>query len=59
MDEAQAGYATKIDVVLLSDDSVSITDNGRGVCALFISYDSNKTIFDLLICYKMVEHDYF
>lgn len=31
VDEAQAGYATKIDVVLLSDDSVSITDNGRGI----------------------------
>ena len=32
VDEAQAGFASKIDVVLLADDSVSITDNGRGVC---------------------------
>ncbi|XVF40894.1 hypothetical protein PTKIN_Ptkin01aG0153500 [Pterospermum kingtungense] len=31
VDEAQAGYATQIDVILLSDGSVSITDNGRGI----------------------------
>lgn len=33
VDEAQAGYASKIDVILLEDNSVCITDNGRGVCA--------------------------
>lgn len=32
VDEAQAGFASKIDVVLHADDSVSIADNGRGVC---------------------------
>lgn len=32
VDEAQAGFASRIDVVVLADDSVSITDNGRGVC---------------------------
>lgn len=32
VDEAQAGFASKIYVVLHADDSVSITDNGRGVC---------------------------
>ncbi|XP_027353020.1 DNA gyrase subunit B, chloroplastic/mitochondrial isoform X2 [Abrus precatorius] len=31
VDEAQAGFASKIDVILLADDSVSITDNGRGI----------------------------
>ncbi|KAK9154413.1 hypothetical protein Sjap_001893 [Stephania japonica] len=31
VDEAQAGYASKIDVILFPDDSVSITDNGRGI----------------------------
>lgn len=31
IDEAQAGFASKVDVILLADNSVSITDNGRGV----------------------------
>jgi DNA gyrase subunit B len=31
VDEAQAGFATKVDVILHEDNSVSITDNGRGV----------------------------
>ncbi|ESW34084.1 hypothetical protein PHAVU_001G123100 [Phaseolus vulgaris] len=31
VDEAQAGFASRIDVVLLADDSLSITDNGRGI----------------------------
>ncbi|KAL3534637.1 hypothetical protein ACH5RR_003098 [Cinchona calisaya] len=31
IDEAQAGFATKVDIILLADNSVSITDNGRGI----------------------------
>uniref|UniRef100_A0A7N0T9F4 DNA topoisomerase 2 n=1 Tax=Kalanchoe fedtschenkoi TaxID=63787 RepID=A0A7N0T9F4_KALFE len=31
VDEAQAGFANKIEVVLLADGSVCVTDNGRGV----------------------------
>lgn len=35
IDEAQAGFASKVDVVLHADDSVSVADNGRGVRDLF------------------------
>ncbi|XP_039047526.1 DNA gyrase subunit B, chloroplastic/mitochondrial-like [Hibiscus syriacus] len=31
VDEAQAGFASQIDVILHSDGSVSISDNGRGI----------------------------
>ncbi len=31
IDEAMAGYCTRIDVVILEDGAIAITDNGRGI----------------------------
>ena len=31
VDEAMAGYATKVDVRLLEDGGVEVTDDGRGI----------------------------
>ena len=31
MDEAVAGFATKIDIEYTSEDEISISDNGRGI----------------------------
>jgi CBS domain containing-hemolysin-like protein len=42
VDEAQAGYATNVNVVLHDDNSVSVTDNGRGVCNLLPLWFSMK-----------------
>ena len=31
MDEAVAGFATQIDIEFISEDEISIADNGRGI----------------------------
>ena len=31
IDEAMAGYCTRVDVVIQEDGSIAITDNGRGI----------------------------
>ena len=43
IDEAQAGFASNVDIILHTDGSVSISDNGRGV-----SLDSLLVFDDLL-----------
>lgn len=38
VDEAQAGCASNIEVALLADNSVSVADNGRGVCYILLLF---------------------
>lgn len=53
VDEAQAGFASKIDVVLHEDDSVSITDDGRGVRFIFCIIKRFTT--NVYTCYTFTE----
>ncbi|CAI0439852.1 unnamed protein product [Linum tenue] len=43
IDEAQAGYASRVEVVLHSDNSVSISDNGRGYPPVRFQYQMLST----------------
>ena len=43
MDEAVAGFATKIDIEFISEDEISIADNGRGIPIDFHPKFPNKT----------------
>jgi hypothetical protein len=52
VDEAQAGYATNVNVVLHDDNSVSVTDNGRGVCNLLPLWFSMKKFYSVCRPFK-------
>ena len=54
VDEAQAGFASKIDVILLADDSVSIADNGRGVCFIVHNLILQLIYFMSCLCFVTV-----
>jgi AraC-like DNA-binding protein len=48
LDEARAGYCTKIEVALLSGNRVKITDNGRGL-PLSKDLHAGKTVMDKIL----------
>jgi hypothetical protein len=48
IDEAQAGFASTVDVILHADGSVSVSDNGRGV-----SLGSLLMFYDVLLSRKV------
>lgn len=53
VDEAQAGFASKVDIVLLADGSVRITDNGRGVyTSNFSNSNYSILIYELKLKFK-------
>jgi len=51
IDEAQAGFADTVDIIVHTDGSVTISDNGRGV-----NLDSylSSTIYPQLRCYYLL-----
>ncbi len=50
MDEAVAGFATKIDIELSSEEEISISDNGRGIPIDFHPKFPNKTALEVIFC---------
>ncbi|MDC3170410.1 ATP-binding protein, partial [Paracoccaceae bacterium] len=50
MDEAVAGFATKIGIELYSDEEISISDNGRGIPIDFHPKFPNKTALEVILC---------
>ena len=50
MDEAVAGFATKIDIEFTSDEEISITDNGRGIPIDFHPKFPDKTALEVIFC---------
>ena len=50
MDEAVAGFASKIDIVLSSENEISISDNGRGIPIDFHPKFPDKTALEVIFC---------
>ena len=50
MDEAVAGFATKIDIEFISEEEIAITDNGRGIPIDFHPKFPNKTALEVILC---------
>ena len=50
MDEAVAGFATKIDIEFISEEEISIADNGRGIPIDFHPKFPNKTALEVIFC---------
>ena len=50
MDEAVAGFATKIDIEFTSEDEISISDNGRGIPIDFHPKFPDKTALEVIFC---------
>ena len=50
MDEAVAGFATQIDVEFISEDEISIADNGRGIPIDFHPKFPDKTALEVIFC---------
>ena len=50
MDEAVAGFATQIDIEFISEDEISIADNGRGIPIDFHPKFPEKTALEVIFC---------
>ena len=50
MDEAVAGFASKIDIVFISENEISISDNGRGIPVDFHPKFPDKTALEVIFC---------
>ena len=50
MDEAVAGFATKIDIEFISEEEISISDNGRGIPIDLHPKFPDKTALEVIFC---------
>ena len=50
MDEAVAGFATQIDIEFISEDEISIADNGRGIPIDLHPKFPDKTALEVIFC---------